>query len=65
MLVSRFLLGGVYSGDDRSTVPLLGKPALGPRLIRPGALIAVLLLSLGLWAVIWNVSASLTSVVFK
>jgi len=44
MLVSRVLLGGAYSADDRPTVRSLGKPALGPRLIRPGAVIAVLLL---------------------
>jgi hypothetical protein len=64
MLVSRVLLGGAYSADDRPKVRSLRKPALGPRLIRPGAVIAVLLLSLGLWAVIWTVVASLTSAVF-
>jgi hypothetical protein len=64
MLVSRVLLGGAYSADDRPTVRSLGKPALGPRLIRPGAVIAVLLLSLGLWAVMWTVVAFLASAVF-
>jgi hypothetical protein len=64
MLVSRVLLRGAYSADDRPTVPSLGKPALGPRLIRPGAVIAVLLLSLALWAVIWTVVASFASALF-
>jgi hypothetical protein len=64
MLVRRVLLGSAYSADDGPTVRSLGKPALGPRLIKPGAAIAVLLLSLGLWAVIWTVVASLASAVF-
>ena len=57
MLDSRVLLEGAYFADDR---PWLRAPV--PRLVRVPPLIAVLLLSLGLWAAIWGAVASLAAV---
>jgi len=54
-------LGGSYPADDRPTVHPLGKPAHSLPLSRRGSVIAVLLLSLGLWAAIWAAVTSLAS----
>jgi hypothetical protein len=58
---SRVLLKSAYSADQRSTVRWIGERT--PHHWSDGAsLTIVLLLSLGFWAAIWEVVASLASV---
>ena len=61
---SRIPWKGSYLVDPRrQPVQPLGERALHPRLDRAASLILILLLSLGLWAGIWAVVASLASAV--
>ena len=54
-----------YPPDDRLRTRTLRKHDHDPRLDRGTSLIVILLLSLGLWAVIWTVIGSLSSAVFR
>jgi hypothetical protein len=63
MLESKVLSAGAYSADDRPPIRPLKKRAPYPRMDKRPALMVVLLLSLGLWAAIWGVVASLASAV--
>jgi hypothetical protein len=60
MLDREALLGIEYLADDRRAIERVGKAAISGRLQRGASLIAVVLLSLGLWGVIWEI-ASLAS----
>jgi hypothetical protein len=57
MLDREVLLGGAYLADDRPAIEPFGKAGLSARLNRGASLIAVVLLSLGLWAVIWEIAS--------
>jgi hypothetical protein len=62
-VISRFPLDGAYSAEDRLRPGPPRKRDLDPRLDRGASLLVILLLSLGLWAVIWVAVGSLASVV--
>ena len=53
---------GSYSGENWLPVQPLGKRALHPRLIRLASLIAIVLISLGLWVAISEAVISIASV---
>jgi hypothetical protein len=65
MLDREALLGDAYLADDRRAIEPFGKAALCARLNRGASLKAILLLSLGLWVVIWEAAATLASIVLR
>jgi hypothetical protein len=58
-------LGDAYLADDWRAIKPFGKAGLSVRLKRGASLIAIVVLSLGLWIVIWEAAASLASAVLR
>jgi len=57
----KFLVKDTYVTNDRPTVRSIGKRTLDHRLDTGAFLIVVLLLSLGLWAAIWEAAISVSA----
>jgi hypothetical protein len=57
--------GDAFLADDWQVVEPFGKAVLSRRLKRGASLIAIVLLSLGLWIVIWEAATSLASTVLR